>query len=106
MRGSMRGRKALLAVVTGFVGAVAVAAPALAWTTTEYPSGGTWQYGITNNWNFSNYHHPSARHRSSVSNSLKGTVRSDCENGGIWAYAGEAAATTGNQAFWSIDACS
>jgi lactococcin 972 family bacteriocin len=103
MRGKTRAQKVLLAVVAGVVGAFAVGTPALAYVITQYPpEGGTWEYGIDeSNVNFSYYNHPSQNHRSSVSNPLKGLVRSICDSGGRWTYATEAASTSGNQAFYN-----
>jgi len=74
-------RKALLAIAAGAIGALAVAAPALA--TTVSVGGGTWQYGVTVS-NYSNYYHGSKAHRSSVDNSVAGLVRSGCVSSGQW----------------------
>ena len=95
-------RKALLAIAAGAIGALAVAAPALA--TTVSVGGGTWQYGVTVS-NYSNYYHGSKAHRSSVDNSVAGLVRSGCVSSGQWSYASEVAAASGNNAYWSTDAC-
>ena len=102
MQSKTRGRKFVLALVGGTIGALAIAAPALA--TTVSAGGGTWSYGVTDV-NYSNYYQPTVSHRSSVNNPLKGLVRSGCVGGGSWSYASEAASTQDNQAFWSVDSC-
>jgi lactococcin 972 family bacteriocin len=98
VRGKRGKRRLLAAVIAGAAATVAVAGPALA--TTEYVGGGTWKYGVYS-LNWSDYHHPSKRHRSSVSSQMYGLVRSACENPGIWSHAVEPAAATGNKAYWS-----
>jgi lactococcin 972 family bacteriocin len=98
----MRVRKSVMAAVAGAIGVLAVASPALA--AVQYVGGGEWRYGVTDV-NYSNYYHGSARHQSSVFNNLKGLVRSGCASGGSWSYATQAAATQGNKAYWSKDAC-
>ena len=99
-------RKAGLALAAGVVGALAVAAPALA--TTESVGGGTWEHGVTAyspaGKNYSNYYHGSRAHRSSVQNA-GGLVRSSCVGAGSWSVASQHATPRGNKAYWSIDAC-
>jgi lactococcin 972 family bacteriocin len=57
---------------------------------TAYPAGGTWQYGInqpsSTYYVYSNYHHPSALHRSTACN-ISSCSRSADRGAGIWSYA-------------------
>jgi lactococcin 972 family bacteriocin len=64
---------------------VSAAVPALA--TVAYPGGGTWNYGTNTTEVWSNYHHPSANHRSSVINGYGEYRTSGCTGRGAWAYA-------------------
>jgi len=65
----------------------ATAVPALA--TVSYPGGGTWNYGVSSDQSqvWSNYHHPSRKHASSVINGYGEYKSSACKSAGSWAYA-------------------
>lgn len=82
-----RTRTALL--TTALALGIAVTGSTAAYATVAYVGGGTWDYGVTslapsNNW--SNYHHGSRVHGSSVTGN-NGLVRSACRSAGIWATA-------------------
>jgi lactococcin 972 family bacteriocin len=80
-------RRAVVGVVVG-VGLVAAGATA-ANAARVGVGGGVWDYGVTSftaSTNWSNYHHSSRVHGSSVTGDA-GLVRSACRGGGYWAYA-------------------
>ncbi|HEY5820493.1 MAG TPA: lactococcin 972 family bacteriocin [Propionibacteriaceae bacterium] len=86
------------------LGAVAIligaAFPALA--AVEYPGGGTWNYGTNRTEVWSNYHHPSANHRSSVINGYGEYKSSGCKARGVWSYASlRADPNRVDHAYWS-----
>lgn len=86
------------------VGALAIvlgsAVPALA--TVEYPGGGTWNYGTNRTEVWSNYHHPSRNHRSSVINGYGEYRSSGCKSPGVWSYASlRADPNRVDNAYWS-----
>lgn len=75
------------------------AVPALAAVT--YPGGGTWSYGV-NSEVYSNYHHPTARHKSSVINGYGEYKTAACTNGGTWTYASlRADPNSTDHAYWN-----
>jgi lactococcin 972 family bacteriocin len=91
------------ALVAGAVaiGALFGAAPANA--TTTHPGGGTFSYGVAgypgDSW--SNYLHPSKKHRSTACNSSWCTRSAD-KSGGSWAKVAVAASLSGNKAYYYV----
>lgn len=93
-------------VITGVVlagtlsgGVIAGALPADAVTT--HPAGGTWDYGVAgypgSTW--SNYHHPSKKHRSTACNTSWCTRSADGAPGS-WSRISVAASVSNNTAFY------
>jgi lactococcin 972 family bacteriocin len=93
--------KRITTIAVGIAISLAAAAPAFA--TTESVGGGTWKYGVGfTNW--SDYHHPTKNHRSSVQRA-GWTVRSDCTAPNYWSHASMTSGPSGNKAFWN-NSCS
>ena len=81
---SRRVRRSLVGAVLAAALAVGVAPAAQA--TVVHVGGGTWNYGVESifpSWNWSDYYHPSRRHRSSVTGD-QGLIRSRCTAPGQW----------------------
>lgn len=101
--------KAKRVVVTGLAAvlmAIGAAAPALA--TVVNVGGGTWNYGVNNNGGevWSNYYHPSLRHRSSVINGYGEYYNSGCVSSGTWSYASlRADPNHTDYSYWSTGDC-
>jgi lactococcin 972 family bacteriocin len=91
-------RKVALATAASLTAAVAVATPAMA--TMANVGGGTWWYGVQDTVNYSDYYHPSNKHRSSViSDGI--LTRSSCTAPGDISYASTYAGFSGNKAYWN-----
>lgn len=78
--------------------------------TTEYPQGGTWQYGVHEPSStilvYSNYHHPSKKHRSTACNK-NSCSRSADKGANVWSYASITASGSifdgnGNTAYYHV----
>ncbi len=97
------------AAATGLAAAVialGAAVPALA--TVVNVGGGTWNYGVQNQGGtvWSNYHHPSVRHRSSVINGYGEYYNSGCKSAGVWSYASlRADPNHTDHSYWSTGDC-
>ncbi len=92
--------------VASAVGAAAVAAAVAvpAFATVSYPGGGTWNYGVASDQSqvWSNYHHPSRVHRSSVINGYGEYYSSACKSAGVWSYASlRARSGHADHAYWA-----
>ncbi|MFI5709838.1 lactococcin 972 family bacteriocin [Kribbella sp. NPDC051620] len=92
-------------IATG-LGAVAVlataAVPALA--SVAYPGGGTWNYGTNQTSVYSNYHHPSATHKSSTINGYGEYKTSGCVKKDLWANTSDRADPNSvDHAYWGKD---
>lgn len=81
----MRMNKKLGTSLTALVMVTGTAVPALA--AVAYPGGGTWNYGTNQTEVYSNYHHPSLRHGSSVINGYGEYRSSGCQSAKVWSYA-------------------
>ncbi len=94
-------------LATGLSAAAIVVAGAVpAFATVEYPGGGTWNYGTNRTEVWSNYHHPSRKHRSSVINGYGEYKSSACKRAGKWSYASlRADPNRVDHAYWS-NSCS
>lgn len=96
-------------LVIGFAAAaivVGAAAPALA--TVVNVGGGTWNYGVQNQGGtvWSNYHHPTRKHRSSVINGYGEYDNSGCKSANVWSYASlRADPNHTDHSYWSVDSC-
>jgi lactococcin 972 family bacteriocin len=90
-------------VGTGLSALMIVAGTALpALATVEYPGGGTWNYGTNRTEVWSNYHHPTRNHRSSVINGYGEYRSSGCKAPRIWSYASlRADPNRVDHAYWS-----
>ena len=95
---------AIASVVAGTLFAVAGVSAANA--TTEYPEGGTWNYGVHEPagtyYVYSNYYHPFKLHRSSVQVTNGTIYRSADKAGGSWTYLDEATGWSGNHAYYYV----
>ncbi len=69
-------------------------------TITSPPGGGTWDSGASAKLVWSDYHHPSKTHRSSVVGEIYYT--SDWTAPGLWSYAATYAKLSGNKAYWDV----
>ncbi len=100
---SGRVRRSLTGVALAAALTVSLAPAAQA--TVRHVGGGTWDYGIASlrpSWNWSNYHHPSRRHRSSVTGDGL-LVSSRCTAPGEWSRsrAWDSRPWVIDEAFWT-----
>ncbi len=89
----------LLASGLALGGALTVAAPANA--TTAYPEGGTWNYGFKGVTVYSDYYHPSKKHRTTACRS-DFCARSTDQYGGNWASQGVQSSAKGNESYYYV----
>ena len=82
----MRRNNRVVSTLAAAVLAIGMAAPALA--TVTRVGGGTWDYGTGGGRVWSNYHHGSKCHGSSV-RGASGLVRSPDTRAGYWSYASD-----------------
>jgi hypothetical protein len=83
---------------------------ATASATTEYPSGGTWIYGVYSGGEWgtgstvrSDYYHGSRTHRSTACNGNGACTYQSWKSATVWSYARYAPATySGNTAYWDV----
>ena len=73
---------------------------AQAGTTTAYPEGGTWKYGVTGSYTFSNYLHKTRTHKSTAVGA--NTKISPWTSPGVWSNAQAISALGGNKAYYDV----
>ncbi len=73
---------------------------AQAGTTTAYPEGGTWKYGVTGSYTFSEYLHNTRSHKSTAIGT--NTVTTPWTSPGFWAKAQAINALGGNKAYYDV----
>ena len=101
MGAAMKARTRAWMVTATTAGLIAGTPVVAALATTKSVSGGTWTYGATGSINYSNYFHPSKKHRSSVQN-CSGTYRSTDAAGGLTSRVSESVCLSGNQAYYNV----
>ncbi|NTW40279.1 MAG: lactococcin 972 family bacteriocin [Cellulomonadaceae bacterium] len=90
--------RTVLAVIAAAAVSVGVASASSAAET--YPGGGTWESGASSTTVWSDYHHPSKTHRSSVQGvEYKSSAWTAA---GKWSLASQPAKLSGNKAWWDV----
>lgn len=89
----------------GVVGGLVLGGAAAANATTEYPSGGTWNYGVhtvgDHDEVYSHYYHASRAHKATAC-STSGCTATAWRGTGVWANADRQAGVGGNTAYWDV----